>query len=89
MVTKYKTTMEHNIEQIYEKTRQEIERIKTEQAVRMEKIKTLASELNLQVDANLPNNVAALKQQTETQKAELEGKLNELLKELESDGINA
>lgn len=78
-----------NIEQIYEKTRQEIERIKTEQAVRMEKIKTLASELNLQVDANLPNNVAALKQQTETQKAELEGKLNELLKELESDGINA
>lgn len=77
------------IEQIYEKTRQEIERIKTEQAVRMEKIKTLASELNLQVDANLPNNVAALKQQTETQKAELEGKLNELLKELESDGINA
>lgn len=81
--------MEHNIEQIYEKTRQEIERIKTEQAVRMEKIKTLASELNLQVDANLPNNVAALKQQTETQKAELEGKLNELLKELESDGINA
>ena len=78
-----------NIEQIYEKTRQEIERIKTEQAVRMEKIKTLASELNLQVDANLSNNVAALKQQTETQKAELEGKLNELLKELESDGINA
>lgn len=78
-----------NIEQIYEKTRQEIERIKTEQAVRMEKIKTLAGELNLQVDANLPNNVAALKQQTETQKAELEGKLNELLKELESDGINA
>lgn len=78
-----------NIEQIYEKTRQEIERIKTEQAVRMEKIKTLASELNLQVDANLPTNVAALKQQTETQKAELEGKLNELLKELESDGINA
>jgi len=77
------------IEQIYEKTRQEIERIKTEQAVRMEKIKTLASELNLQVDANLPANVAALKQQTETQKAELEGKLNELLKELESDGINA
>lgn len=77
------------IEQIYEKTRQEIERIKTEQAVRMEKIKTLASELNLQVDANLPNNVAALKQQTETQKVELEGKLNELLKELESDGINA
>jgi hypothetical protein len=78
-----------NIEQIYEKTRQEIERIKTEQAVRMEKIKTLASELNLQVDANLPNNVAALKQQTETQKGELEEKLNELLKELESDGINA
>ena len=77
------------IEQIYEKTRQEIERIKTEQAVRMEKIKTLASELNMQVDANLPNNVAALKQQTETQKTELEGKLNELLKELESDGINA
>lgn len=77
------------IEQIYEKTRQEIERIKTEQAVRMEKIKTLASELNLQVDANLPTNVAALKQQTETQKGELEEKLNELLKELESDGINA
>lgn len=77
--------MDNNkVEQIYNETRQEIERIKTEQAVRLEKIKTLASELGLSVDAELPNKVATLKEQVLTEKAELEGKLETLLKELEN-----
>ena len=57
--------------------------MKTEQAVRLEKIKTLAGELGLSVDANLTGNVAAMKQQVDTEKAELVNKLETTLNELE------
>ena len=72
-----------NVEKIYEQTRGEIESMKTEQAVRLEKIKTLAGELGLSVDANLTGNVAAMKQQVDTEKAELVNKLETTLNELE------
>lgn len=75
-----------NVEKIYEQTRSEIEKVKTEQAVRLEKIKTLAGELNLGVDANLTSNVATMKQQVDAEKAELEAKLEATLKELEDEG---
>lgn len=77
-----------NVEKIYEQTRSEIEALKTEQAVRLEKIKTLANELGLVVDTNLTSNVATMKQQVVANKVELEGKLEKTLKELE-DGKNA
>lgn len=77
-----------NVEKIYEQTRSEIEKLKTEQAVRMEKIKSLAGELGMAVDANLPANAAAMKQQVAAEKAELETQLESTLKELE-DGENA
>ena len=54
----------------------------------MEKIKSLAGELGMAVDANLPANAAAMKQQVAAEKAELETQLESTLKELE-DGENA
>lgn len=72
-----------DVEKIYEQTRSEIESVKTEQAVRLEKIKTLAAELGLSVDVNLTSNVAAMKEKVDTEKAGLMVQLETTLKELE------
>ena len=72
------------IEKIYEQTRTEIDRIKTEQAVRLEKVKTLSSELGLEVDANLKANAEKMKESAMAEKAKLESEIDKTLKELEN-----
>lgn len=72
------------IEKIYEQTRTEIDRIKTEQAVRLEKVKTLSSELGLEVDANLKTNAEKMKESAMAEKAKLESEIDKTLKELEN-----
>ena len=73
-----------NIEQIHEQAKKELESLKTEQAVRLEKVKTQAAKYNLQVDANLPNNANALREQKLTEKSQFEAQLEAELKKLDS-----
>lgn len=76
------------VEKIYEQTRAEIDKIKTEQAVRLEKVKTLSSELGLEVDVNLKANAIRERDSKLAEKTELESKIEKVVKELE-DGQNS
>lgn len=72
-----------DIEKYYSDIKAEIEKLKTEQAVRSEKIKRLAGELGLVVDADLPNKVKELQSKTEAEIAELEAEIERCVAELE------
>lgn len=75
------TTMD--VEKIYRETKAELDRLNTEQAVRLEKIKTLASEFGFAVDTNLSKNVAEKKAELEKEKTRLEKELETVVSELE------
>lgn len=72
-----------DVEKIYKDTKAELERLNTEQAVRLEKIKTLAAEFGFTVDNTLTDNVTAKRAELEKQNAELESELESVVAELE------
>ena len=72
-----------DVEKIYKETKAELDRLNTEQAVRLEKIKTLASEFGFAVDTNLSKNVADKKAELEKEKERLEKELEAVVSELE------
>lgn len=73
-----------DIEKYYSDIKTEIEKLKTEQAVRTEKIKRLAEELGLEVNADLPNKVKELQSKTQTEIEQLESEIEKCVTELES-----
>ena len=73
-----------DIEKYYSDIKTEIEKLKTEQAVRTEKIKRLAEELGLEVNADLPNKVKELQSETESEIKQLESEIEKCVTELES-----
>ena len=79
------TTMD--VEKIYRETKAELDRLNTEQAVRLEKIKTLASEFGFAVDTNLSKNVAERKAELEKEKERLEKELETVVSELEKTEV--
>lgn len=72
-----------DVEKIYKDTKAELERLNTEQAIRVEKIKTLAAEFGFTVDGTLSTNVSAKRAELERAKSELESELQSVLLELE------
>lgn len=72
-----------DVEKIYKDTKAELERLNTEQAVRLDKIKTLAAEFGFTVDNTLTDNVTAKRAELEKQNAELESELESVVAELE------
>lgn len=72
-----------DFEKIYKDTRAELERLNTEQAVRLEKIKTLATEFGFAVDGTLQQNVESKRAELDKQRSELESELERLVSELE------
>lgn len=73
-----------DIEKYYSDIKTEIEKLKTEQAVRTEKIKRLAEELGLEVNADLPNKVKELQSKTQAEIEQLESEIEKCVTELES-----
>lgn len=76
-----------DVEKIYRETKAELDRLNTEQAVRLEKIKTLASEFGFAVDTNLSKNVAEKKAELEKEKTRLEKELETVVSELEKNEV--
>ncbi len=72
-----------DVEKIYEQKKAELQRETTEQAIRLEKIKTLAAEFGFAVDNTLTDNVTAKRAELEKQNAELESELESVTAELE------
>lgn len=72
-----------DIEKYFSEIQSEIERLKAEQAVRSERIKRLAEELGLAVDADLPRKVGELRSKTEAEIAALEREIQSAVEELE------
>lgn len=72
-----------DVEKIYEQKKAELQRETTEQAIRLEKIKTLAAEFGFTVDNTLTDNVTAKRAELEKQNAELESELESVTAELE------
>lgn len=72
-----------DVEKIYKDTKAELERLNTEQAIRVEKIKTLAAEFGFAVDSTLSANVSAKRDELEREKAELEAELEAVVAKLE------
>lgn len=72
-----------DVEKIYEQKKAELQRETTEQAIRLEKIKTLAAEFGFTVDNTLTDNVTAKRAELEKQNAELESELETVVAELE------
>lgn len=72
-----------DVEKIYEQKKAELQRETTEQAIRLEKIKTLAAEFGFAVDNTLTDNVVKQKLKLQTQNAELESELESVTAELE------
>lgn len=74
-----------DVEKIYEQKKAELQRETTEQAIRLEKIKTLAAEFGFTVDNTLTDNVTAKRAELEKQNAELESELESVVAELEKN----
>lgn len=72
-----------DVEKIYKDTKAELERLNTEQAVRLEKIKTLAADFGFTVDNTLTQNVADKRAELEKTKSELVTELETVVAELE------
>lgn len=84
---KLKDNTAMDVEKIYKDTKAELDRLNTEQAVRLEKIKTLASEFGFAVDTNLSKNVAEKKAELEKEKERLEKELETVVSELEKTEV--
>lgn len=72
-----------DIEKIYNETKNELEQLNTQQAVRLEKTKQLAGEFGFAVDNTLTQKVTAKKAELEKEHAQLETELESLVTELE------
>ena len=72
-----------DVEKIYKETKVELDRLNTEQAVRLEKIKTLTAGFGFAVDTDLSKNVAEKKAELEKKKERLEKELEAVVSELE------
>lgn len=77
-----------DIEKIYNETKNELEQLNTQQAVRLEKIKQLAGEFGFVVDNTLTQKVTAKKAELEKEHTQLETELESLVTELEKTYTN-
>lgn len=72
-----------DIEKIYKEKKAELETLNTQQAVRLEKIKEIASEFGFTVDSTLSENVAKKKAECLAEKEKLEAEIASIVEKLE------